>query len=413
MADASTTLQVNIHQRQIAMLARSNTSPGGSYLNYQTGSQTLSDSQAVSLVMPVRSEPYQWPHGLMPFFDMHLPEGELRAALSNRFSKAVTGFDDFDLLSIVGPHQLGRVSVSNGSQQRGRPGAVDLQQLVHHDGTDELFADLLYQYAEYSGVSGIQPKVMVSAKTTELVPDRLTHRHATHIIKAWSPEAWPELAANEYFCLQAASLSGLKVPVTTLSDNGRLLISERFDIDTDGTYFGFEDFCSLSALPSVRKYDGICEGCVKLIRMMVSETFVPEALKTFYQMLVLSVVLGNGDAHLKNFGILYQGTSENDDAWLAPAYDIVTTRAYLPKDSMALLLGGSKRWPTTEKLVKFGRVHCQLSDQHIKQIHHRIEDAIHQTVEAMNHYARQRPAFKEMALQMNQVWLEGIKSSLR
>jgi len=408
MADKPGTLQVRIHQQSVALLGRSAATPGGSYLEYQREPALANAQQAVSLIMPYRHEAYNWARGLPPFFDMHLPEGELRAALSSRFSKAITGFDDFDLLSIVGPHQLGRVNVISSARSLAWPGTVDIYHLSHYEGTDDLFLELLNQYAEYSGISGVQPKVLVAASG----PDRITYRQATHIVKAWNADNWPELAANEYFCLLAARLSGLEVPGFTLSQNGKFLIIERFDVDQDNTCFGFEDFCALSGLASERKYDGSYEGCTRLIRMMVSEAQVPQALQTFYQMLVISVVLGNGDAHMKNFGMMYRGTSQDDDVWLAPTYDIVSTRVYLPKDSLALLLGGSKRWPSADSLLGFGRIHCQLGEQQIKQIHDRVRDAIHQAARAMALYTKQRKSFRTMAEQMSQVWLEGVNSSL-
>lgn len=408
MADDLGSLHVRINQHSVAWLRRSIATPGGSYLEYHREPTRSNTQQDVSLIMPYRHESYTWPSGLPPFFDMHLPEGELRAALSNRFSKAIAGFDDFDLLSIVGPHQLGRVHVISSMQSSAAPGKVDIDQLSHYEGTDDLFKDLLDQYAEYSGISGIQPKVLVTAQGL----DRVTHRQATHIVKAWSPDNWPELAANEYFCLLAARLCGLEVPQNTLSENGKLLILKRFDVENDSTYLGFEDFCAISGLASARKYDGTYEGCTRLIRMMVSETQIPQALHTFYQMLVISVVLGNGDAHLKNFGMMYRGTSQEDDVWLAPTYDIVTTRVYLPKDSMALLLGGSKRWPSSDNLVRFGRIHCQLNDQQIKQIHDRVRDGVQQAANAMNIYSKQRKSFSAMAEQMKQIWLNGINNSL-
>jgi serine/threonine-protein kinase HipA len=53
------------------------------------------------------------------------------------------------------------------------------------------------------------------------------------------------------------------------------------------------------------------------------------------------VIVGNGDAHLKNFGLLYTHPA-TADCHMAPAYDIVNTTAYLPDDALALTLGGSK-----------------------------------------------------------------------
>lgn len=58
-------------------------------------------------------------------------------------------------------------------------------------------------------------------------------------------------------------------------------------------------------------------------------------------MVTLSCIVGNGDAHLKNFGLLYSNPTKRD-ARLAPAYDIVNTTVYIPEDVLALDLTGNK-----------------------------------------------------------------------
>jgi len=57
-------------------------------------------------------------------------------------------------------------------------------------------------------------------------------------------------------------------------------------------------------------------------------------------MMVINTLVQNGDAHLKNFGLLYENI---DDIWLAPAYDVVCTTLYIQKDIPALHLLGSKK----------------------------------------------------------------------
>ena len=69
-------------------------------------------------------------------------------------------------------------------------------------------------------------------------------------------------------------------------------------------------------------------------------------------MIALNCALRNGDAHLKNFGIVYDNVL--GEARLAPVYDLVTTSVYLPKDSLALTLNGSTRWPRAKELRKLG-----------------------------------------------------------
>ena len=75
-------------------------------------------------------------------------------------------------------------------------------------------------------------------------------------------------------------------------------------------------------------------------------------------MMVINTLLQNGDAHLKNFGVLYENI---DNIWLAPAYDVVCTTLYIQKDIPALHLLGSKKWWGKAFLIRFGKESCELS----------------------------------------------------
>ncbi|SFU86557.1 serine/threonine-protein kinase HipA [Pseudomonas sp. OV546] len=304
-------------------------------------SDTVAEVNAVSLTMPVRLESYNWEYGLHPLFEMHIPEGHLKDELVRRFSKSVRGFDDFALLGIVGPHQLGRISVAHDAGGEPLP-EIKLSALLVYDGAKDLFDDLLRTYAAYSGVSGVQPKVLVR-DVDDMVPgiERLTPRGATHLVKAFNESDFPQLAANEFFCMRAAFHCGLEVPEFKLSEHGKLLVVKRFDI-SEGTYLGFEDMCVLSGWGTAKKYDGSYQGCAKLIRSFVTPSRVTRTLEDFFLMVALSAGIQNGDAHLKNFGLLYENCAEDADVWLAPAYDLVTTTVYSSNDIIGLLLGGSK-----------------------------------------------------------------------
>jgi len=65
--------------------------------------------RAVSVTMPLRLDSWSMPFGLLPIFEMNLPEGVLRERLRLAFAKATGTFDEFDLLSIVGRSQVGRI----------------------------------------------------------------------------------------------------------------------------------------------------------------------------------------------------------------------------------------------------------------------------------------------------------------
>ena len=80
-----------------------------------------------------------------------------------------------------------------------------------------------------------------------------------------------------------------------------------------------------------------------------------------FEAVVLSVVLRNGDAHLKNFGLLYTSPA-SEDCRLSPLYDVICTTAYLPRDQMALKLAKTKAWPNRRVLLEYGKRNCHVAD---------------------------------------------------
>ncbi|AWM89656.1 type II toxin-antitoxin system HipA family toxin [Pseudomonas sp. 31-12] len=374
-----------------------------------TYAENAQEENAVSLTMPTRLESYTWEQGVLPIFEMNLPEGALRDELVRRFSKAVRGFDDFAMLAIVGPYQLGRVGIANAQDASDRPPETSLADLLIHDGAQGLFDDLLHTYGQYSGVSGVQPKVLVRDSATTV--DRLTHRGATHLVKSFRPEEYPELAANEYFCMRAALHCGLEVPTFELSEHGKFLVVKRFDLNDRG-YLGFEDFCVLNAWPSKAKYDGSYEGAAKQIKEFVSPSLLNQALESFFKIVALSSGLKNGDAHLKNFGVLYEHCATDAQINLAPAYDIVTTSVYIKSDSMALLLGGSKAWPKYKMLMRFGRSACNLTEGRCNELLQQVAHGMDVAMGEMVHYIRANRGFAEVGDAMMDQWKSGVARSL-
>ncbi|MFJ4193000.1 type II toxin-antitoxin system HipA family toxin [Pseudomonas sp. NPDC089534] len=404
MTEAVERLQIRIAERPVGTLGRGYAGMD-SVFSYR---EDVCDENAVSLTMPTRLESYGWERGIHPVFEMNLPEGALRDELVRRFSKTVRGFDDFSLLAIVGPHQLGRLAIAPESAV-GRAPETALADLLVHDGAQGLFEDLLQTYGQYSGVSGVQPKVLVRDSATAI--DRLTHRGSTHLVKAFRAEEYPELATNEYFCMRAAVHCGLEVPRFELSERGRFLVVERFDLNEAG-YLGFEDFCVLNGWQSKAKYDGSYEGGARQIKAFVSPVLLNRALEAFFKIVALSAGLKNGDAHLKNFGVLYDGCGAQSSVRLAPAYDIITTSVYIRNDSMALLLGGSKAWPKHKMLVRFGRTACNLTEGRCNELLQQVADGIQVAMSEMAGHCRSHPAFAETGAAMADQWRAGMERSL-
>src|SRR5438045_8645731 len=89
-------------------------------------------TRAVSMTMPLRLESWSVPFGLLPIFEMNLPEGVLRERLRLAFAKATGTFDEFDLLSIVGRSQVGRIRYAGEKEP--------LQEDVPFQSVDEILA---------------------------------------------------------------------------------------------------------------------------------------------------------------------------------------------------------------------------------------------------------------------------------
>ncbi len=186
----------------------------------------------------------------------------------------------------------------------------------------DLFRHLIERFASFSGISGVQPKVLVrdeKAFGADRQDARLSqsYRGATHIVKFWEPNEYPQLAANEYFCLKVAEKCGLEVPPFRLAEDADALVIDRFDLRVDGTYRGFEDFCVLNARRTDQKYSGSYETSIlKRFEQFSNSPHIHSDLEKLFKLIALNCALRNGDAHLKNFGIVYDDV--HGEARLAP-----------------------------------------------------------------------------------------------
>ncbi|MDF0676929.1 MAG: type II toxin-antitoxin system HipA family toxin [Nitrospira sp.] len=375
--------------------------------------------RAVSVTMPVRLASWDTAFGLPPICEMNLPEGVLRERLRLAFAKATGTFDEFDLLSIVGRSQVGRIRYTGDKEQLHED--VPLQSvdeiLARRRGGD-LLPYLIEKFATFSGISGVQPKILVrdeqASAALKLAETRLSHsyRGATHIVKLWEPNEYPQLAANEYFCLRAAEKCGLEVPPYRLAEDGMALVIDRFDLRSDGTYRGFEDFCVLNARRTDEKYKGSYETSImKRFQEFANSPHVNEDLEKLFTLIALNCALRNGDAHLKNFAVIYEDVRL--EARIAPVYDLVTTAVYLPKDSMALTLNGTTRWPNAKELRRLGETRMAFPPSKVKGILAGIEQAMAHTLSEIRLYAKDHPDFADIARRMIEEWEKGMALSLR
>src|SRR5260370_40124161 len=147
-------------------------------------------ARAVSVTMPVRLASWSVTFGLPPIFEMNLPEGFLRERLRLAFAKATGTFDEFDLLSIVGRSQVGRIRYTGDKEQLNEDVPFQsVDEILERKRGGDLFRYLLEKFASFSGISGVQPKILVRDERActwmEHTGHRLSSRYraATHIVK--------------------------------------------------------------------------------------------------------------------------------------------------------------------------------------------------------------------------------------
>ncbi len=157
-----------------------------------------------------------------------------------------------------------------------------------------------------------------------------THQ-VTHILKP-EPQRFPGLAFNEAFCMRLAKSVGLNVPSVETVKIGETdcLLIERYDRRQDSSgrteRIHQEDFCQALGFPPEKKYQKengpTLSNCIKLIREW--STIPVLDISSFIDGVIFNSLIGNADAHGKNFSFLYQGSSRR----LAPFYDLVCTLAW-------------------------------------------------------------------------------------
>jgi serine/threonine-protein kinase HipA len=387
----------------------------GSTFVYEPGADA---QRAVSVTMPVRLASWDTAYGVAPIFEMNLPEGALRERLRMAFAKATGTFDDLDLLAIVGRTQLGRIRFTavDAALDEDVP-FQSVDEIVSSRRGGELYRYLIEKFAVHSGISGVQPKVLVrdegklsgGSETNRVLSP--SFRGATHIVKFWDPAEFPELAANEFFCLKAAARSGLQVPPHRLAEDGSALVMERFDLRADGTYRGLEDFCVLNGRRTDEKYRGSYEtGVMKRFQQFARSNELLQESLALFTLIALNAAIRNGDAHLKNFAIIYDDVE--GDAHLAPVYDLVTTTVYLAQDRMALTMNGSNQWPSAKDLIQFGERRSLGTRQMFLKLFERIGDALTDTSRDVEAYSREHPEFAAIGQLMVEQWEMGRRNSM-
>lgn len=350
------------------------------------------DKKQISLIMPYKISTYTWKNKLHPIFDMNMPEGYLFEILKQYISKEYGYIDDFLIFSLLCSNIQSRLTYKDW-HKKGEFISYDLNEILQND-TNDTFNRLVSTYMTKNAISGIQPKSLA------ILSDKENLTTKEYIIKTWGDE-YPNLAFNEYFCLKALQNANVPIPSVKLSKNGKFLVVEKFTYDKDtDTFFGFEEVASLLGKNKEEKYSGSYEMIANVIYSVTTDKL--ESIKIFYKVIVMNYLLKNGDAHLKNFGVIYD--SNLSRIWFAPAYDVVNTVVYFHKDRPALTMFGKKVWFGKKELLKFGVQHCYLSQRDAINLYDECRQSLKKTIEELKEYTKHNEEMIEIGVKMMDCW---------
>ena len=278
---------------------------------------------------------------VMPFFSNLLPEGPLRTYLAER--AGVNPVREFFLLWVLGSDLPGAITIRPADGEVWPPGVDD------HDG-DHDKQDHRANALRFS-LAGVQLKFSARGDLRSGLTIPARGVGGSWVIKLPSRE-FDGMPENEYSMMTLARLIGMDVPALNLvaineianlpkgigTLQGQALALERFDRLPDGTAEHIEDFAQIFGVYPEAKYDkGNARSIARVIGAEGSQTDIAE----FIRRLTFNTLIGNADMHLKNWSLIYP---DKRHAALAPAYDFVSTIAYLPDDKAALNVSRTKRF---------------------------------------------------------------------
>ncbi len=375
-------IEIFLQNSKIATLKQDNKS-------YLLDYQDFDLKHSISLSLPNSQRFYTWKHRFPPYFEIFLPEGYLFEIFKNILTKEYGHIDDYLIFSLLAPNITSRLAFKSDFQHLKFP-SFDIDEILNND-TNDTFSHLLNTFLDKNAISGVQPK------TVAIVQDK------EYIIKTWGEE-FPYLAENEYFSLKALERAGVEIPNIKLSKNKRFLLVENF-IFEEAEVWGFEEILSLMDKNKINKYQGSYEQISKII--LKFSTNKARSMEQFFKTVVMNYLLKNGDAHLKNFGLLF--SEDFTTIKFAPAYDIVTTTAYIFKDKPALTLEGKKIWHSKESLMSFGQKYCLLSKKEAKQNYEACENALLESIAELESYIENNRHFETIGKRMIDSWRLSLK----
>ena len=317
--------------------------------SYEAGTPLL------SLTMPVRTERY--PQGVVKaFLDGILPEGDARRAIADELGLRAN--DTFGLMKALGRDCAGAIVVLPVVDPAPPPATTTTAQALSEDELANLIVNLRNAPLGVSGrvrvsLAGVQEKLLLTRLPDSQWGSPVDGTPSTHILK---PEIrdLPKTVENEAFCMRLAR--NLELPVadieTMVVQNRSLIVVTRYDRRVDGSghveRIHQEDFCQATGRPPTQKYQEDGGPALRDIARILSATD-PNSIPLLLRAVTLHVLVGNGDAHAKNYSLLHQ---QSGALRLAPLYDVMSTFFY-GDDRLAMCIDDIRRTNrvTTQRIL--------------------------------------------------------------
>jgi serine/threonine-protein kinase HipA len=288
--------------------------------------------------------PKPWkPELTRAWFEGLLPEGETRTRAAGRFG--VQPDDWFALLAEIGWECAGAVAI--------HPEEMALPDAGYRPLTDGEVGERLdalpgrpYDVTDALRMSlgGAQDKLVLALRPGGWALP-LGGAPSTHILKP-EPAAWPGLVAAEAWALALArsvTTAAAARPEDAIGSRPVLIVT-RYDRRTGPTgeidRIHQEDLCQALGLPPGDKYHeppfrSHKPSLARLAGILLARGLQPTVeLEQLLRSLVVTLALGNADAHAKNWSVVHDGSGF---VTLAPMYDIVPTVAFVPGQRFASL----------------------------------------------------------------------------
>ena len=315
------------------------------------------NSKAISISLPLQDEPFAAERTRI-FFDGLLPEGFMRKTIASNMQY---NEDDYlSILSKLGKECIGaiRIDETDGDFESGydRISSKQVEKLAA-EGATRSTEMVMKTHLSLTGASGKVGLYYDEKKKRWYLPRGLAP--STHIVKQ-SHIRLDGIVTNEQLSMLAASKCGIIIPESFIINVGNgidsevLFATKRYDriidenselIDNLKRPFRIhqEDFAQAMGISSSKKYECIgekyAERMFEIIRNRAKKP-LEDQLK-LWNRIVYNFVLGNTDAHIKNFALLYD--LNMDGITLAPAYDMLSTIIYDSSTrDMSFGIGGTK-----------------------------------------------------------------------